>query len=184
MALLEVKQLSPENFHSGMKILDNELGNERVRSSDLLREKLKECPEFFIGIYLDEELVGVICGFPREDYLLISEVAIDCRFRRRKFGERLVREFEKVGFGKYDKINVGALDDSIEFYKSLGYSPFLLVQFKKGAYNREDFSEFEILSSGDSSVELEVEDCSLGELNLLRETYPKAKLQYIFMKEK
>lgn len=35
MVHLEIKQLSPKDFSRGMNILDDELGDERVRSSDL-----------------------------------------------------------------------------------------------------------------------------------------------------
>ncbi len=181
---LELKELPSEDFYLAMKILDNEIGKDRVRNSDFLKEKFKEFSDYFIGVYLGRELVGVVCGFPRENYLLMSEIAVDCRFQRRKFGERLVQEFEKIGFKKYNIIHVGALDKAIEFYKSLNYKPFLLVQFKKGIYNKKDFSNFEILTIRDYGFELKIKDCNLDELNRLREKYPKANLQYIFTKSK
>jgi len=181
---LELKELPLEDFPLAMNILDNEIGKKRVRNSDFLKKKFRENSEYFIGIYLDDELVGVVCGFPREDYLLMSEIAIDCRFQRRKFGERLVQEFEKIGLKKYNKINAGALDRAIEFYKSLNYKPFLLIQFKKGTYHKDDFSDFEILAIRDYGIELKIKDCSLNELDRLRKIYPKASLQYIFTKTK
>ncbi|MBU2576147.1 MAG: GNAT family N-acetyltransferase [Nanoarchaeota archaeon] len=181
---LEIRNIPFRDFYLAMKILDEELGAKRVRDSEFLKEKFKEFPEFFIGIYLDNELIGVICGFPRDGYLLISEIAVDCRFQRRKFGEMLMGKFEEIGFEKYDKINVGALDSSIEFYKSLDYKPFLLIQFEKEVYGREDFSDFEILRFCQRSVEIGIKDCSLRELNRLRKIYSKASLQYIFTKGK
>lgn len=179
---LDTKKLPKKDFSLAMNILDNELGKERVRNSNFLKEKFKEFSDYFIGIYLDKELVGVVCGFPREDYLLISEIAVDCRFQKRKFGEKLVKEFEKIGFKKFNKIHVGALDNSIGFYKSLNYKPFLLVQFKKGVYYKKDFSDFEVLNIRDYGFELKVKDCSLSNLNRLRKKYPLANLQYIFVK--
>jgi len=181
---LKLKELSPEDFHLGMKILDNELGAQRVRSSDFLMKKFKECSEFFIGAYLGDQLVGIICGFPREDYLLISEIAVDCRFQRRKFGEKLVKKFEKVGFREYKKINVGALDNSIEFYKSLDYKPFLIIQFKNGTYNIEDFADFEVIQFSKGCMELRIKECNLENLEKLRKIYSKANLQYIFTKNR
>jgi len=133
---------------------------------------------------LGKELIGAVCGFPREDYLLMSEIAIDSRFQRRKFGEKLVKKFEKVAFKKYNKIHVGALDNAIEFYKSLNYKPFLLVQFENGVYDKNDFSSFEVLSVLDYGIELNPINCNLIELKRLRNLYPKAKLQYIFTKRK
>jgi len=181
---LELKELSMEDFSLAMNILDNEIGKDRVRTFDFLKEKFKENPDYFIGIYLGGELVGVVCGFPREDYLLMSEIAVDRRFQGRIFGERLAKKFEKEGFKKYDKINVGALDGAIDFYKYLNYKPFLLVQFKKGIYSEKDFSDFEILAVKDYGFELKVNNCNLDELNKLRKIYPKASLQYIFTKSK
>ncbi|MBU4069400.1 MAG: GNAT family N-acetyltransferase [Nanoarchaeota archaeon] len=181
---LKINQLPKEDFYLAMSILDNELGKNRTRDSNFLKEKFKENTEFFIGIYLGEELIGVVCGFPREDYLLMSEIAIDSKFQRRKFGEKLVEEFEKVAFKKYNKIHVGALDNAIEFYKSLNYKPFLLVQFANGVYNKNDFSNFEVLRIRDYGIELNPSNCNLIELKRLSKLYPKAKLQYIFTKNK
>lgn len=179
---LKINQLPKKDFYLAMDILDNELGKNRIRDSNFLKEKFNKNAEFFIGIYLGNELAGVVCGFPREDYLLMSEIAVDSKFQRRKFGEKLVNEFEKVAFKKYNKIHVGALDNAIEFYKSLNYKPFLLVQFEKGTYNKNDFSNFKVLRVREYGVELNINNCSLLELNRLRKLYPKATLQYIFTK--
>jgi len=181
---LKINQLPKEDFYLAMNLLDNELGKNRARDSNFLEARFKENAEFFIGIYLGKELIGVVCGFPREDYLLMSEIAIDSRFQRRKFGEKLVKEFEKVAFKKYNKIHAGALDNAIEFYKSLNYKPFLLVQFENGVYNKNDFSSFKVLRILDYGIELNPRNCNLIELKELRKLYPKAKLQYIFTKRK
>lgn len=179
---LYLRSLSKEDFPKAMKLLDNELGKNRVRNSKFLKQKFEEFSEYFIGLYLDRELIGVICGFPRENYLLISEIAVDSRFQRRKFGERLVCEFEKIGFKKYPQINVGAFDNAISFYLSLKYIPFLLVQFEVGTYTESDFPNFEILAIRENGFELKVNECSFKELNRLRKIYSKANLQYIFTK--
>ena len=181
---LVVKKLKLGDFSLAMDILDNELGKERKRDSKFLMKKFQENSDLFIGVYLGGELVGVVCGFPREDYLLMSEIAVDFRFQRRKFGEKLVKEFEKICFEKYDKINVGALDDAIEFYKSLNYKLFLLIQFEKGVYKKDDFSNFDIISIKDYGIELDLKEYSLEKLNELRKVYSKASLQYIFTKRK
>jgi GNAT superfamily N-acetyltransferase len=181
---LEVKKLRKKDFSLAMNILDNELGRERERDSDFLKKKFNQFSEYFIGVYLEGEIIGVVCGFPREDYLLVGEIAVDCRFQRKGFGKRLVKEFENIGFKKHNKINVGSFDDSIEFYKSLNYIPFLLIQFNKGDYHKTDFSDFKVLNVKDYGVELEIKKCSLDELEKLRKKYPKAKLQYLFSKTK
>ena len=182
LSKLEIRGLKREEFGEAMNILNNEL-KIRVRDNKFLFEKFKEFPQFFIGLFLDEELIGVICGFPRDDYLLISEIAIDERFQGRGFGEKLINEFEKIAKEKYKRINAGAEDEVIGFYKKLNYKPFLLIQFKKEDYNEDDFSNFKILNIKDYGFELEVKNCNLKELNKLRKLYHKANLQYIFTKD-
>ena len=190
LSKLEFKRIKSKEFGNLIKILDNELGKERVRDVKFLYQKLKEFPEFFIGVFLDKELVGIICGFPREDYLLISEIAIDSKFHRRGFGKRLVEEFEEAAKYKgYKKINVGSEDSALNFYKSLsGYKPFLLIQFKKEDYLDKNFDDFNIIKKRlfdkeNIAIEVEITNCDLKIINQLRKKYPKAWFQYIFTKQ-
>ena len=132
---------------------------------------------------MDNELIGVICGFPREDYLLISEIAADSRFLGRGFGKRLVERFEGIALlNDYHKINVGSRDSAIDFYASLGYKPFLLVQFKEKDYIPKDFKNLNIIKSDKKSVEIKIEKADIKILKELRKKYPKASFQYIFTK--
>jgi ribosomal protein S18 acetylase RimI-like enzyme len=180
---LKIKEITSKDFPKAMEILNNELGKERVRDEKFLYEKFKKFPQFFMGIFLDEEIIGIICGFPREDYLLMSEVAVDSRFQSRGFGKKLVEEFETtLKNTKYKKINVGAYDNKIGFYKSINYKPFLLIQFKEGDYKLEDFDALKIIKHSPGSIELKIEKCSLEELEKFRKKYAKAHLQYIFTK--
>jgi ribosomal protein S18 acetylase RimI-like enzyme len=181
---LKTKQLPKKDFEKAMDILDNELGKKRVRSKEFLKDKYESFKRYFIGLYLGEELIGVVCGFSRENYLLMSELAVDIRFQKRGFGKLLVTKFEERAFKDYNLIKVGARDNVIDFYKSLNYFPFLLVQFNNGEYSKKDFSKFKVLSVRDWGIELELEDCSLDKINELKKKFPKANLQYIFVKNK
>jgi len=180
---LKLESLNKKDFSKAMEILDNELGEERVRDTTFLYKKFKKFPQFFLGIFLDKELKGIICGFPRENYLLISEIAIDSRFKGRGFGKMLIQAFEKVAKGKYSQINVGAQDEVIDFYKNIHYKPFLLVQFEKEEYSPKDFKNFKILNYNKSMIEIKIKNCDLKVLKRLREKYPKANFQYIFTKK-
>ena len=186
---LIIRRIRKEEFNQAIKIFDNELGKDKGIKNDILYQKFKEFPEFFIGAFLDNEMVGVICGFPRPDYLSMSKMAIKPVFQNRSFGSRLVVAFEKIAKGKYNKINVGALDKSLYFYKSLsGYKPFLCIQFKVGDYSKEDFNDFRIIKeynfdSKNLVIEADINECNLNLLNKLRKKYPKAHFQYIFTKE-
>ena len=186
LSKIEVRKINKNEFSKAMDLLDRELGTERVRDRKFLRNKFIKFRKFFIGVFVDNEIVGVICGFPREDYLLISEIAVDSRFEKRGFGKRLLRCFEETARESYKKINVGAKDNAIGFYQSAEYKPFLLVQFRKGEYASEDFSQFNVLRSAQKGkwilLEIKVKKCDLNTLNKLRKKYPKAIFQYIFTK--
>lgn len=182
---LEIRQIKTKEFNDAIKILDNELGKKRVRSKNYLSKKFKESPEFFIGAFLDKKIIGVVGGFPREDYLLISELAIDSRFQKRGFGKKLVEKFEQIAKRKYNKINVGAEDKAINFYSTLSYKPFLLIQFKKEDYN-EDFDNFDLIRKynlkGYLTIEAKVKNIDVKYLEKLRKKYSKVYFQYIFSK--
>jgi len=136
LAPLQFNNIHPGNYAVVKDFLQRNLYLEypglKSRGFELLLHKLKEYPDFFIGLYLDKELIGVVQGFPREDYLLMSEIAIEKKFRSRDFGELLAAEFERRARKKgFKKIKAGAQDKAIDFYKRIKYKPSVLVQIKK-----------------------------------------------------
>lgn len=182
---LKIRKIKEKEFYSAMKILDNEL--KRVRDNAFLLDKFKKYPEFFIGVFVEDKIIGVICGFPREDYLLLSEIAIDSKFQNRGFGKKLIEEFENTAKQKYYKIiNAGAQDKALDFYKSLNYKPFLLIQYKKIDYSLKDFKKIKIIRNNEDEkyerLEVKISKPNLKLLNNLRKQYSKANFQYIFTK--
>jgi len=129
----QVRPISVDEYFLADNFLEKHLyriynGN-RPRSYEFLLDKLRENPELFLGLYLDNELIGVIEGFPRDDYLLLSEIAVDIRFRHRGFGTLLLREFENAAKRlNYSKIKLGAQDDAVSLYLKNNYFPTLLIQ--------------------------------------------------------
>ena len=105
LSKLSIRSIKEEEFSEAMSLLDRELKG-RVRTNEFLYKKFKIFHRFFIGIFIDKEIIGLICGFPREDYLLISELAVDSRFRNRDYGRKLVESFEERAKQKFKKINV------------------------------------------------------------------------------
>jgi len=184
---LEIRQIKPNEFNDAIKILDKELGNRRVRSRSYLSKKFKEYPKFFIGIFFDKGIVGVIGGFPREDYLLMSELAIDSKFQKKGFGKKLVKKFEEIAKKRYNQIRVGSEDKVLGFYSALKYKPFLLIQFKSKDYSYDDFNNFKIIRKynfkGYLTIEAKIIRYNLELLNKMRKKYPKAYFQYIFIKK-
>lgn len=184
---IQIRKIKKEEFKDAVKILDAEIGERRARGSKFLSNKYKKYPQFFFGLFLNGELIGVVGGFPREDYLLMSELAIDSRFHRRGFGGRLVTAFEKIAKVKYNKINVGAENNAIGFYNFLNYTPFLLIQFKKKDYSLNDFEKFNIFRKrkvkGYTTLDIKTKKAELKEIDRLKKKYPKAHIQYIFTKK-
>ena len=182
---LNIRKIKKKEFPKAMKLLDNEL-KIRIRDNQFLWDKYKKFSKFFIGIFLDNEIIGIICGFPREDYLLISELAIDSKFHKKGFGKKLVETFERIGKKKYKRINVGAEDNAIKFYESLDYNSFLLIQYKKEDYSKKDFDKLKIKKKikdkNYERIEVEITRRDLKILDKLRKKYPKAYFQYIFTK--
>lgn len=156
---LEIKQIdsSKELF----KLFDKFL-KDRTRTNNFIEKMLKKYPKFFLGVYLNNELIGAICGFYREDYIVISELAIDSKFRQRGFATLLVKEFEKNA----DKeIRVGSMDESVDFYKNLGYESYLFVQ--------KDNEHFDVKHEPD-----------IEKITKWRKLCPSLCFQYIFKKNK
>ncbi len=185
LANLEFRSIRRDEFNLAMNLLDKEL-EIRVRGNKFLFEKFKKFGELFIGVFLDNEIIGLICGFPREDYVLISEISVDERFKNRGFGKRLVKIFEKKALKFGNKIKVGAIDNAINFYESLNYKPFLLIQFKKSDYLPENFKHFKILKerdyNDDVNLDVKIEKLDLRVIGNLRKKYPRVSFQYIFTK--
>jgi GNAT superfamily N-acetyltransferase len=173
--LVHIKPLNSNNYHSIYNFLQNNL--HLSRTEDFLKEKLQEYPQYFKGLYLDDELIGVIQGFPRDDYILISEIAVDRRFRRKGYGTLLIKAFETEV--QHKEIKVGAQDEAIQFYLSLGYKPSIYVQLKKDSWPPKNFivkQEFEDIVGYEIAVDK-------IDLDLLEDWKSKAiSAQYLFTK--
>ncbi|MBI4450738.1 GNAT family N-acetyltransferase, partial [Candidatus Woesearchaeota archaeon] len=155
-----------------------------------LRQKLMENPGLFIALTLDGEIIGVVQGFPRDDYLLLSEMAVDARFRGRGFGRRLLREFETVARLKgFTKIKLGAVDDAAKFYLAQGYTPSIFVQVEEA----REHAAVQLLgkdrvvaishSNGLSGIELRTSKCDVTLLREIEQLVKPVSCQFLFTHE-
>lgn len=191
LTILEIKSLPSERFNEADNLLKKELFHEpRPRSYEFLKEKFQAYPQYFIGAFLDNELVGIIQGFPREDYLLLSELAIITRMRRRKIGSKLVKEFEKVAKSEgHSKIKLGGADHAGDFYISLGYRPSLFIQIKEDNFSsdvEEVLRSEKIIKKenkeGIIMIEIETRDANIDKLNIIKKKIKVLSVQYLFTK--
>ncbi len=163
------------------------------RTYRFLLSKLKKHNSFFLGAYIGKTLVGIIQGFPREDYLLLSELAVVKEFRGRNFGRLLVQAFEKQAVKKdFKKIKLGAQDESIDFYKKQGYAPSILIQTrKKNSKTRlgqllKKYKPISIKENKDIMIiELECpkKNTPLEVLDKLKKEFNAFSTQYLFTKK-
>jgi GNAT superfamily N-acetyltransferase len=163
----------------------------RPRSYEFLLEKLRENPKLFLGLYLGDELIGVIEGFPREDYLLLSEIAVDMRFRSRGFGTLLIRYFEEEAKKSgYDKIKLGAEDNAVKLYLNNNYIPSLFLQVYDAVADEildglkgTDMPIINVSKhDGMTGIELKIEKMDMSQLKSLKEIFNPVSIQYLFTK--
>ncbi|MDO8622623.1 MAG: GNAT family N-acetyltransferase [archaeon] len=187
LSLLEIRPVKKNELLKSFEILDRNI-RKRQRNNNFLLNKFKRFPNLFIGLFLNNEIIGIIFGFPREDYLLVSEVTVDNKFQKRGFGTKLINYFERIARENYyHKINVGARDNAINFYKHLDYTPSLLIQYLKKDYSVKDFHEMDIihvkLDKEYQILDVKSNKTDLINLEHLRKIFPKAHFQYIFTKD-
>lgn len=187
-----IKPISQKEFQQADTFMEKHLYHgKRPRTYEFLLEKLKENSTFFLALYIDKELAGVIQGFPREDYLLMSELAIDVRFRKRSLGAQLVKAFEKNAKKlNYKKIKLGAEDEAVPFYVSLGYKPSLFMQVPEEKQNevinifKKDKQKILSISTVNhlAGIELAVDSVDQKKLAYLKDKFNPVSAQFLFTK--
>ncbi|MDI6738717.1 MAG: GNAT family N-acetyltransferase [Nanoarchaeota archaeon] len=190
---LSIKQIKPDDFKQADIFMEKYLYlGSRPRTYQFLLKKLKENPSLFSGLYLDNEIIGVIQGFPRKDYILLSEIAIDEKFRNRGFGSMLLKEFEKKALEyNYLYIKTGAEDTAIIFYSANGYLPSLFIQVKE----KDEKQTLKILEKEKceikeishlnriTGIEIASQNCNLSKLKNLRKLLSPLSAQFLFTKQ-
>ena len=187
-----LKQIPANDFKLADEFMEKHLyQGKRVRSYEFLLEKLKENPTLFIALYLDKEIIGVVQGFPRNNYLLVSEIAVDIRFKGRKFGSQLLREFEKNAKKDGHKIiKLGARDGATNFYLSNGYFPSLYIQvsidqeetiIKKLNQDKESIKNVSHVNNI-TGIEIAVKDCNPQLLSQVNKEFNPISAQFLFTK--
>lgn len=163
------------------------------RTYRFLLSQLKKHNSFFLGAYIGKTVVGIIQGFPRDDYLLLSELAVAKKFRGRHFGGLLVQAFEKQAVKEgFKRIKLGAQKEAIDFYKKQGYIPSILVQIRKKNSKiriKQLFKKYKPISVKESKgvmlIELEClrKNTPLDLLDKLKKEFNAFSTQYLFTKD-
>lgn len=192
---IQIRPIMSEEYSLADKFLEKHLyyiyNGKRPRSYEFLLDKLLESPELFLGLYLDNDLIGVVEGFPRDDYLLLSEIAVDIRFRNRGFGTLLLKEFERVAQNLgYKKIKLGAQDNAVKVYLKNTYLPSLFIQIYDIEYDRviNYFNKQNVQISHENrlnnivAIEFVVDKIDFELLEYFKKLFNPISIQYLFTK--
>lgn len=193
LSKLSFKQIKSDNFKQADSFMEKYLyKGKRPRDYEFLLTKLKENPSLFIGLYLGSEIIGAIQGFPRDCYILLSEIAVDKRFRKRGFGSMLIKEFEKNAKRyNYPFIKAGAEDTAIEFYSANRFMPSLFFQVKeekeKSIIRLLEKENYKIIAithvNNITGIEIAIGNCNILKLKKLRKLLNPLSAQFLFTKQ-
>jgi len=192
LSTITIKSILPDEFPQADVFMEKHLYHgKRPRTYEFLLEKCRENPTLFLALYIDKELAGVVQGFPRDDYVLMSELAVDIRFQKRSLGTQLARAFEKNAKKlHYKKIKLGAEDKAISFYTSLGYNPSLFMQVpeeKKDEVistlkeDKQEILDVRIVNHL-AGIELAVDSIDQTKLDYLKKKFTPVSAQFLFTK--
>ena len=192
---LTVRRVKKKEFKSAEVLLGKELFQKErpaVLSQRRLYNMFRKNPLFFIGVFLNNELIGVVGGGKRKitGEAVISVLSVDSRFKGRGFGKLLVKEFEKQAREKGFKIiKLGSSNESIGFYQSLNYKPSILIQIKVSKFKniKEKIKRFKVILINQvnnyKGIEIKCDKIDLNFLKKIKKDLKADAVQYLFTKK-
>ena len=95
-------------------------------SKQMMKKQMDAFPEFFVGVFHDKKLVGVVIG-SYEDRMKgwINRLAVDPKYRRRGIAQQLVNTIEKAlekrGAAIFCALIEVPNEESLDMFKKMGY---------------------------------------------------------------
>ncbi len=100
-----------------------------------IKEELEEQPEYWIGAYDGEKMVGIIFGTDDGRKGWINRLAVDENYRERGIGKRLVEKLEHVFEEKGFKIWAALIEpdnpEGMEFFEHIGFEDKNIKYYSK-----------------------------------------------------
>ncbi|MBS3782063.1 MAG: GNAT family N-acetyltransferase [Candidatus Thermoplasmatota archaeon] len=100
-----------------------------------IEEELEEQPEYWIGAYVDKNLIGIIFGTDDGRKGWINRLAVAEDYRGRGIGRKLVEELERVFEQKGFKIWAALIEpdnpDAMKFFEHLDFEEFGIKYYSK-----------------------------------------------------
>ncbi len=95
-------------------------------SKQMMKKQMNAFPEFFVGAFHDEKLVGVVIGSYDERMKgWINRLAVDPRYRRRGIAQQLIKTLEKAlekrGAAIFCALIEIPNEESLGMFKKMGY---------------------------------------------------------------
>jgi ribosomal protein S18 acetylase RimI-like enzyme len=95
-------------------------------SKEVIERQMREFPDFFLGAFRENKLVGVVIGsYESRMKGWINRLAVDPEYRRQGIGERLVARMEETLKRRGARILAALIEmpneESFELFQKMGY---------------------------------------------------------------
>ncbi len=135
---MEMKTPSPEEYDRIIELWDGAGLPYKPEGRDTrenVTQEIKEQPEYWIGAYVEGEMVGIVFGTDDGRKGWINRLAVDEAYRGEGIGRALVEELEDVFERKGFKIWAALIEphnpDAMEFFRKLGFEDSDIKYFSK-----------------------------------------------------
>jgi len=127
---LEIRKLIIEDYTAMVKLWERAGLPYKPKgrdSKEMIEKQIKEFPDFLIGAFYKNKLVGVVIGsYENRMKGWINRLAVDPRYRRRGIAQQLVKKLEDA-LKKHGAVIFCALietpnEGSASFFQKMGYT--------------------------------------------------------------
>ena len=131
MAKVEIEQLTVKDYPAIIKLWERAGLPYKPKGRDskaIMRKQMKEFPEFFLGAFDKDRLVGVVIGsYENRMKGWINRLAVDPDYQRQGVAQQLVKKMEKT-LEKHEAAIFAALiekpnKESESLFQKMGYVP-------------------------------------------------------------
>jgi ribosomal protein S18 acetylase RimI-like enzyme len=129
MAKVEIEQLTVKDYPAIIKLWERAGLPYKPKGRDsrtMMEKQMKEFPEFFLGAFDKDRLVGVVIGsYENRMKGWINRLAVDPNYRRQGVAQQLVKKMEKT-LEKHGAAIFAALietpnENSVGLFQKMGY---------------------------------------------------------------
>lgn len=186
---MEIKKL-PEKDLDEAYALDKKYVHEDS-TLDEFKKFYQENPKLYVGCYEEGELIGLVYGSTKEDFVILNSIAVRGDYWRKGIGSKLLKKFEEqVKKLNATKISVVAAEGWVEnFYLKNGFELVaFFVQIKKNKLPK-DYKKFgyKIVKEKEDMDKkilfIETKELSTKDRETIRKKFNAEQVNYLFEKK-